>query len=376
MRDPERAGEVGASTRDWLPALTGVRGLAVGLVLAFHSGLPIPSGGLGGVTLFFVLSGYLITTLLVRECEATGSVDLRQFFLRRARRLLPALIMVVAIVTAIGVVAGSAPAAIEDALLSISYLANWARAEGDPMGLLNHIWSLGIEAQFYVVWPLAFVVLARKGPMNRWRLGLLLAALAVGSTVLRSMLVAGGADDARIYFGTDTRADALLAGCTLALLRGRPEPVVGFRGIGPLAVVSFLAVCVMPTLHPLWPDSAYTFATIASVAIVIAALQPDPRLTGLTAWPLRWLGERSYSLYLVHVPVLMVVGTFLTSIEATARGTLAVGISIMLSMALYRFVEMPFRQRRTAARARVPRRIGLHLPRRMLREPQREGAAS
>ncbi len=350
---------MGASTREWLPALTGVRGLAVAFVLAFHAGLPIPSGGLAGVTLFFVLSGYLITTWLVREHEATGSVDLRHFFARRARRLLPALLVVIGIVTAVGVVAGKGPEAVQDAALSITYVANWARADGDPMGLLNHIWSLSIEAQFYLIWPVAFVLATRKGLLQGGAMVPIVIGLAVGSTVLRAVLAAAGADGGRIYFGTDVRADALLAGCALALIGAHRSLTVAIRPFAPLTLLAFVMVNLMPTLDPVWSDSAYAFATIASVGVVLVALQPNQQWTGLTISPLRWIGERSYSLYLVHVPVLMLVGAVLGTVDPVLRGIFAVCISVLLSIALYQFVETPFRDRGSAPVANVSRRLGL-----------------
>ncbi|MGH2393875.1 MAG: acyltransferase family protein, partial [Candidatus Limnocylindria bacterium] len=253
LHNPDRAGGVGAATGDWIPALTGVRGLAVVLVLAFHVGLPIPSGGLVGVTLFFVLSGYLITSLLIKEWAATGSIDLARFFARRARRLVPAQIVVVGIVTVVGVVSDRAVDAVQDALLSIAYVANWARAYGDPMGLLNHIWSLSIEAQFYVIWPLAFVLVARKRLLHGRAIVAIVIGLAAGSTVLRAVLE-GGADSGRIYFGTDVRADALLAGCALALIGVRSRLIVAIRPFRPLALVAFAMVNLMPTLDPVWSD--------------------------------------------------------------------------------------------------------------------------
>ena len=212
----------GSATRlPWQPAITGVRGVAILLVVLFHAGAPVMSGGVVGVTLFFVLSGYLITSLLIAEHGAGGRVDLRAFVVRRARRLLPALVAVMVFVGAINAAAGATGSVVADSALTLAYVANWARAMGDPMGMWNHAWSLSIEEQFYLVAPLAFALLVRtRHPGSLMVIGILIG-LAIGSTVLRAILIDAGASGARIYFGTDTRADSLLVGCALAACRAR-----------------------------------------------------------------------------------------------------------------------------------------------------------
>ena len=342
----QRSGLAGHVDSTWRASLSGVRGLAIVLVLAFHVGLPVSSGGLVGVTLFFVLSGYLITSVMLREGSMSGTVDLRAFLVRRVRRLLPALVCVVFVVVLLGTATGHASTAPRDGLLSLAYAANWARAAGDPMGLLNHAWSLSIEGQFYLLWPIAFAILTRRRASTSVVTLGSLVLLAVVVTALRAALIDGGAPSERIYFGTDVRADALLVGCALAVSVARWGPPKVSRGFGVLAMGAITAVSFLPTLQPLWPGSAYAFATIASLGVVVAALGGDQRGTGLAMTPLTWIGERSYSLYLVHVPILMLVGGAFVETSPVLRLGIGVALSLVATIGLYEWVERPFRKPR------------------------------
>ena len=342
-----RRGGGSAARLPWQPALSGVRGLAIILVLLFHVGLPVQSGGPVGVTLFFVLSGYLITSLLIAERRETGRVNLGAFVIRRARRLLPALVAVMVLVGAISIVRGGPGPAVADSVLTLAYVANWARAMGDPMGLWNHAWSLSIEEQFYLVAPLAFTLLARYRHPSSWTVIGVLAGLAIGSTVVRAVLIDAGASDARIYFGTDTRADALLVGCALAATRARWPAWQPGPWIGPVAMVTLLVVASLPMAHPFWSGSGYTIAVVASLGVVVSALRSEQRWTGLASTALGWIGERSYSLYLVHVPVFMLLNEALGGSPPVVRVGIAIGLSVLLSAILYQYVERPFRRQRT-----------------------------
>ncbi|MFB9236512.1 acyltransferase family protein [Plantactinospora siamensis] len=225
------------------PALDGVRALAVAAVLAFHGGVAALPGGFLGVDVFFVLSGFLISSLLLAEHGRTGRLALGAFWARRARRLLPALLLVVVAVVAVGrriTPATELPALRSDALAAIGYVANWrmayrggdyftATATASP---LQHTWSLGIEEQFYLLWPLVVVVLAAR---RRLLFGLTLAGVAVSTLLLGRLFVPGAVD--RAYYGTDTRAAALLVGAALAVLLAgplrRPAAVRGAVATGP-----------------------------------------------------------------------------------------------------------------------------------------------
>jgi peptidoglycan/LPS O-acetylase OafA/YrhL len=330
------------ATVRWRPSLGGVRGLAVLCVVAFHAGIPVQSGGVAGVTLFFVLSGYLIGTLLMREREATGTIDVQRFFARRAWRLLPALVAVMIALAMLRFAAGDAHELAEDSLLTLVYLANWARSAGDQMGWWNHAWSLSVEGQFYVLAPLTMLVLARAWRPSSQRLIVALVVAIGGVMLWRAALAEGGASSARIYFGTDTRADALLLGCLLAAIRVRhpgwsPTPL-----LGPIALFSFGLLAVLP-LDVFGPSSGYGSIALASMGVVAGALGDDRGSRGLAARPLVWLGERSYSLYLVHVPVFMYLNQLLATLAPAVRVGTQVVVAVVLSALLFRYVERPLR---------------------------------
>ncbi len=222
-----------------MPALDGLRGVAVAAVLAFHTGHF--GGGFLGVDLFFVLSGFLITALLVQERRASGTIDLRRFWARRARRLLPALLVVLVAVlgyAAVLAVPGELAGIRDDVLATLGYVANWehvAGAGGDvsPFAVLSpleHTWSLAIEEQFYLLWPLVVTaVLALAAGSRRWLLAVV-AGLGAASAGAMAALHDPGGDPARAYFGTDTRALSILAGAGLALVMIRRVPPRSWPG--------------------------------------------------------------------------------------------------------------------------------------------------
>ena len=327
----------------WNASLTGLRGVAILVVVAFHLGLPVAEGGPVGVTVFFVLSGYLITRLLRAEHDATGTVDLRRFAIRRARRLLPALLVAVAVTSLIAAAAGHHSAS-RDGLVTLTYVANWARAAGDGMGLWNHAWSLSIEEQFYLVWPLVFVLLSMRVRLTSDATVVVLVAGAAVSAVLRVALTSAGLEE-RAYFGSDTRAEALLLGCALGLaVAGRPSlSVPAWLGPVGLGVVLFLAV--VPTRTFLWPGALYSVTAVASCALLVGLEQSRGRTLGLAGRPLVWLGQRSYSLYLWHVPVILLIGPMLPA--SGIRIAIVATVSIGLAAVSYAYVEAPFRRMAT-----------------------------
>jgi peptidoglycan/LPS O-acetylase OafA/YrhL len=323
----------------WSPPLTGLRGGAIVLVLLFHATGVLPNGGPVGVTVFFVLSGYLITGILVAQIRRTGRIDLRAFLARRARRLLPALVVVVTAVLIVTAALGHAPAVVPDSLLTLAYVSNWARAAGDGMGLWNHSWSLAIEAQFYLLWPLTLVVFGRRLVDRPMPAVVFVLALAALSALLRVGLAAGGASADRLYFGTDTRAEALLVGCALALFESDARVRAVPRWVGPSSLIAIIALTLAPGMDHLWIGSSYSGVAIATALLILALRHGGPDL-GLASRPLTWLGDRSYGLYLWHVPVLMVIGA-----DATAwwwTNALPVAASVVLAALSYRFVERPF----------------------------------
>jgi peptidoglycan/LPS O-acetylase OafA/YrhL len=340
-----------------------MRALAVLAVFLYHAGVEWMPGGFLGVDVFFVISGYLITSLLLREFRRDGHVHLGRFWLRRARRLLPAvgvLIAVTMILAAIfepdriGELRG-------DALASLAYFANWHFVLGDQSyfegfqrpSLFTHLWSLSVEEQFYLFWPLVFAAGMKLFGRGRLLLGVLAGALA--SVALAWVLFDPGGDASRAYYGTETHAVGLLAGVALALVwspvelrRHRAGPLVGplLDAVGVLA----LAYIVLSLLQvhdydlALW-HGGYLWLAIATALLLAVLAHPAARLGGLLGQaPVLWLGLRSYSFYLWHFPVLMLTRP---GIDVPLPRGVLIPLQLLLVLALadlsYRFVELPFR---------------------------------
>jgi peptidoglycan/LPS O-acetylase OafA/YrhL len=319
----------------------------------------VPGGGLVGVILFFVLSGFLITSLIVAEIERTSRLDLAAFYVRRGRRLLPPLLVVVALLMVVEAAAGTLPSTAGNDLLALSYLGNWARVAGDPMGLRNHTWSLAIEEQFYLVWPAMFLVALRfGGPTSRGLLVVVVGA-AVASALLRVVLVAGGAGGDRLYFGSDTRAEAILLGSAIAIARSRGLVPAMRSWMGPAAIAALaLVVIAGPGPFEPWAGASYTLVAVVAGAAIVASLGKAPLERLIASRPLTWLGDRSYSLYLWHVPVIMVFGALAPGDAAVVpRMGAALVTSLALSALSYRLIE-----RRCRARRAVPAETGRAAP--------------
>jgi peptidoglycan/LPS O-acetylase OafA/YrhL len=341
-----------------VPALDGLRGLAVAAVVAFHVG--VLRGGWLGVDFFFVLSGYLISRLLFVEYTAKGRIDLRKFWGRRARRLLPALLCVIVAVAiaerARGRLVGPAGAR-WDMVGALTYTSNWLRLRGGagywsrfgPPSLLEHFWSLAIEEQFYLVWPLAMLGIARL------RRGVSTLVL------LASTLVAGGwslllfhrtLDASRVYMGTDSRAVALLAGATIAsIAEWRPRWLRAFRALAPIGLVGLLVAMsrMQGTRLVTYQGGLLACTLAAAVLIAGVATGSTPFARHLSTQPLRWLGSRSYGIYLWHWPILVGFGVAGHANKPPLRIVLGVIASLVVAELSYHVVEMPIRRRGLAA---------------------------
>src|SRR3954452_6670592 len=243
----------------YIPGLDGLRGIAVIAVLLFHGGVTWATGGFLGVDMFFVLSGFLITSLLLEERWRTGTIGLSHFWSRRARRLLPALLLLLAAMAAYATwVPTDTPlgALRRDVLATLAYVSNWHFildggsyfARNAPPSPLRHTWSLAIEEQFYVLWPLLFIAVAR-GKHRLTKLAVFIGVGIAASIGAMAYLYHPGADSSRVYYGTDTRAHVILIGCGLAVLlsgvarqRGpHTQPMGGWgRGLLGLAAVDAL----------------------------------------------------------------------------------------------------------------------------------------
>jgi peptidoglycan/LPS O-acetylase OafA/YrhL len=321
----------------YVPALNGLRGIAILGVLGVHLfGL---SGGFYGVDLFFVLSGFLITTLLLEEHDRTGLVSLRAFYIRRARRLLPALGAVLVLIAVVGPMFYS-PGLVASIVASGLYAANIVRGFGHSDFLAAtpaaHLWSLAQEEQFYVVWPIALLALRRR--LTERRVMTLLAAGFVALVLYRAALAGAGAGWHRLYYAPDTHMDGLVLGCFLAYARRRGLTVSALTGCvaGALIVAAF----ILGEQTVRWSAGGLPVVELAAAALVLAALSPGPVRAVLSARPLVWIGALSYSLYLWQIPAMWLTGW------DDRWGALA--LTVVFTLISYYVIERPFRRPRQA----------------------------
>lgn len=364
------------------PALDGLRGFAVLAVVIYHFFGDVIPGGYLGVDVFFVLSGFLITSLLIREKVTTGRVDLKDFWLRRFRRIVPAALVVLVVGTAAASLVGGDPAV----GLGLQFLGtllfanNWFQIADSQsyfadsgVQIFAHYWSLSVEEQFYVVWPLLFVVLlavlARRGYTNGS--GRAMASVSFGLAALSFywMLVNfdENLDPTRVYYGTDTHAFGLLIGAGLAFVlttasnsadtdswpadRGPLKSRVSMTLVGVAAFFGLLfLVFTMGDTAPVTYRGGLLAASILTAIVLLVCVRGDNALARLFGTrPMRWLGERSFSLYLWHWPVVVIVVELLGRTElpdtVMISGVIAMVISLPLSSWSYKWIETPIRRK-------------------------------
>ena len=350
-----------------MPGLDGLRAIAVLAVIVYHLGIDALPGGLLGVSVFFTLSGYLITDLLLGQYGA-GTFSLKSFWIARFRRLMPALflllVVVAAWVTVIGphqgadfrAAAGSAAVYVNNWWLvfrEVSYFAQF-----DAPGPLNHLWSLSVEEQFYIVWPLALlagtrVVQELRPGWIRPRLGLAILGLAAVSFALMVALYEPGADPSRVYYGTDTRAAELLIGAALATIwpsqKLRANVTEGARnaidaaGVVGLAVIGAMFLLAEEFSTFLYRGGFIVLA-IAVVMTVGSMAHPASRLGPIVGCsPMRWVGTRSYGIYLWHFPVIVLTTPEGSSSPGLALAVVQVAATLGIAALSWRFVEDPIR---------------------------------
>ncbi len=339
------------------PALDGLRAFAVTAVILYHLSYDWADGGYLGVDAFFVLSGFLITTLLLTERESAGRVSLTAFWGRRARRLLPALFLLLVVVVLYGSTTMTAFQLEElrgDALASLFYVANWHFIATDQSYFallaqpspLQHLWSLAIEEQFYLLWPLMVVGVLLLARGSRRALGIVTVVGIVVSQVCMAVLYNEN-DPSRAYYGTEARAHTLLVGCLLAvLLAGRLEvggrlrralPVAGLAGF---ALVLFMWSNTNPGPR-LFHGGGLAFS-IAVAVVIASALQPTGLLRaflGLGAF--RYVGRISYGLYLWHWPVIVFVTTDRTDLSGLSLDALRIALTVAFTVVSFYLLEQP-----------------------------------
>jgi peptidoglycan/LPS O-acetylase OafA/YrhL len=340
--------------------LDGLRALAVLAVMAFHENLSATPGGFLGVDVFFVLSGYLITDLLAAQFGRDGRLDMRGFYVRRARRLLPALaVMLLTVTAAVAVLEPDQAGKLRSALLgAVSYTSNWLQAlhhqsyfdTFGPLPPLAHLWSLAVEEQFYLLWPLILLLVLLRVQRRELRIGIAWAG-AAASALLMLLVYAPGSDPSLVYYGTDTHASGLLVGAALALtwplarisalscaaVRQRLD-VIGAAGLLVLALLVIYLGGADPIMYPL----GLGIAAVAAGGVVLAAASPGVLGRLLSRPPLRWLGLRSYGIYLWHWPVIAIAGTLASRHPDTVPiRLLETALPIALAAVSWRWIEEP-----------------------------------
>ena len=364
-RPAEPLGGSGGGRPRYLPALDGLRAVAVVAVIAYHLGRL--GGGFLGVDVFFVLSGFLITRLLVAERESTGRISLRSFWKRRVRRLLPALLTVLPVVMLVSkawLPSWRLTGIRDDALAALFYVANWRFVasgqsyftQGVGPSPLRHTWSLGVEEQFYVLWPLlvlAAVFLARRG--RRAGVAVLAGIVTVVSAGWMAWSATGGADLTRVYYGTDTRIFAMAAGALLATVVDRrndrseasepegPRSAAVLSGVASLGFIGLLISFVIGSEAEVWfYQGGFQAVAVASV-LVVAGLMTErgPLARFLATRPMRWIGQRSYSIYLWSWPVQVLGRARFRSVTDWRFDAGVVVVTIVAASLSYALVERP-----------------------------------
>ena len=339
------------------PALDGLRAFAVSAVIAYHLDYDWAGGGFLGVDTFFVLSGFLITSLLLRERAHSDRISLAGFWARRARRLLPAVFLLLVVVT---IYSASAMNPFElhqlrgDAIASLFYVANWHFISTGQSYFdlflspspLQHLWSLAIEEQFYLLWPLVVVGVMKVGNAPRKAMFVVTIAGIAVSTLLMAVLYSE-ANPSRAYYGTEARAHTLLVGCLLALLLSGGLAVGPRlkRVLLPAGTVAFLVILVIFSTGSASPRLFYGGDLVFSVLVAIviaAAVQPSGALRRFLGMrPLRYIGRISYGLYLWHWPVIVFIDADRAGFGGERLNLLRIVVTVALTLASFYLLERP-----------------------------------
>lgn len=343
--------------RKYIKEIDGLRALAVIMVLAYHLKMPFAKSGLLGVTVFFVISGYLITGILINEIEESGGVDLKNFWLRRIRRLLPAVLSMAVVMIFVSAVVNRVvfTKGCNDLLSAVFGYNNWWQIfrkvsyfenAGAPSPF-THCWSLAIETQFYLIYPILLILLSKA--RNRGKVfAAVTAVLALISVVLMGVLYSPDGDPSRVYYGTDTRAFSLLIGALAAIQKEYHIIKVKLRGklwavIGSISVL--ILIGMMMLIRSYSSFLYYGGQAIVSVlaAFVVYAVTVSRSLLNIILGSsiLKWIGDRSYSIYLWHYPIIVLMSGGKRA--AWWIVILEVVLSVGVAELSYRFIETPVR---------------------------------
>jgi len=374
-----------------LPGLDGLRGIAVLAVIIYHTDVSLLVGGFLGVDVFFVLSGFLITSLLIEELTQTNTVDRARFYMRRIRRLMPALFLVLFFSVLVSglFVLDAAYHVRRDLPWAITFVLNWSYLFFEQSyfvnisrpPLLQHLWSLSVEEQFYVIWPILLVALYKVKIGNlspRVKIFIASATLAIASTAWMIYLsVTNGYpipnDPSRVYFGTDTHAMGLLVGCAAAAMwrneklnsRLTPDRTTALNALGvfSLAGLAYFFVFVSE-LNQFLYRGGFLALSLLTASLVLVAAHPGLKFGAFLGNPvLKWFGDRSYGIYLWHWPIFVLMRSGI-DIQWAEPIAFAVKVTIVLVVAdlSYRFVEMPIRNGAIGTRLAIWRAAGVPRP--------------
>jgi peptidoglycan/LPS O-acetylase OafA/YrhL len=361
MPEPKLAG------RRYIPALDGLRAIAVIAVVIYHLGIGWAPGGLLGVGVFFTLSGYLITDVLLTHYGETGAIGLRSFWIHRARRLLPAVIVMLVVVTAwVTLFHRTQLHALRGAVVAaLAYVSNWWLIGQNvsyfdrfgPPSPVGHLWSLAVEEQFYLIWPFVVLIGVRfldkhwNAAKPRKQLATVTLLLAAASIIEMALLYHPGFDMTRIYDGTDTRAFGLLIGAALAMLWPslRPESSHRSRQVSDwLGVVGLVAIAVLvieiDEYSALLYRGGLVLLSLATALVIAAVVRPGSELAVVLGMrPLRWIGARSYGIYLWHFPIVVLTSPGGVVEFHFWRAMAQVTATVVVAALSWRFIEDPIR---------------------------------
>ncbi|MDQ0213968.1 peptidoglycan/LPS O-acetylase OafA/YrhL [Oikeobacillus pervagus] len=354
---------LGKKDKRYIAGLDGLRGISVLAVIAYHLNMSWAPGGMLGVTIFFVLSGYLITDLLIFEWERHGRINFKQFWFKRARRLLPAMITMLFVVSAFVTMFMPVllPKLREESLAAYLYISNWwfiikdvsyFESFGIP-SLLTHFWSLAVEEQFYIIWPIIIYIALRMKVSRKWG-GMSILAVAILSAFLMGILYQPGTDPSRVYYGTDTRAFSILIGAALAVIwpsrslsKTIPKKVgriMDWIGVGALFIILFMMANTNQYESFLYRGGMFLFSMVVAVLVAVLA-HPVSYLNKMMSFkPLLWVGVRSYGIYLWHYPVIVLTNqiSILDNIPVL-KLIIQVVLILMFAALSWKWVEEPIR---------------------------------